>query len=607
MTGPWRRAAVFAVVTWVAVFRLPFLFPPRQLLVSPSYAYGFNNSVAVLALTAILLVAAFHRFARRDAFADDPALGFPADGEPDPRPGPALFAVMAGMYALFTAVMYAYTRAAATPWITWESRHLLHRLKLIEAYDLRPYVDVNVEYGPALTYPPLYLHRLLAPLGVSLDGAYFLAHLLLNLLGLACLWFLARHAAAPARAKAVGFVVVGLSGFGPYMGLNGVVLRYACPFATVLLGHRLWMAWRATSTPAGAVGLVLAVAGLAAVNVMVSPEVALAFTLGWLAYAALWLREDRRLAPISVLALAVTAAGSAAMLPPEYYRTLLRFSQGANNLPLMPAAHIVLYLVTLALVVPPFLAAGVRGRRTDAPLLGAFGALSIVMMPGALGRCDPPHVLFFGLVVSFLAMLRLANVSARAHRAYVVAYVVVFIGMMQLVNLVNFFGFNPKELVLRPMSTIRGLVAAQRAQLAPRDLGYVRALDAYPSIGLPFATWGFDDAAEDHLFATRRVAPEFYVAVVAVYTEADVARKLADVARHEYLLVDPNWDRAPADPTADRHLAYLRRWFLYPASFRWLRPDLDANAEVAAFIREHYRAVEHLGPSVVVRRIAPSE
>jgi hypothetical protein len=503
--------------------------------------------------------------------------------------------------------MYAYTRTAATPWITWESRHLLHRLKLIELHALRPYVDVNVEYGPALTYPPLHLHRLLAPVGVSLDGAYFLAHLSLNVVGLWCLWYLARHAAAPARAKAIGFVVVGLAGFGPYMGLNGVVLRYACPFATVLLGHRLWTAWRAELSSARAVGLVLAVAALAAANVMISPEVALAFTLGWLAYAALWLREDRRLVPITVLALAVTAAGAVATLPPEYYRTLLRFSQGANNLPMMPAAHIVLYVITLALVVPPFLAAGVRGRRPDAPLLGAFGALSIVMMPGALGRCDPPHVLFFGLVVSLLAMLRTANVSERAHRAYAVAYVVVFIGMMQLVNLVNFFGFNPKEMVLRPVTTIRGLVAAQRAQLAPRDLGYLRALDAYPAVGLPFATWGFDNAAEDHLFATRRVAPEFYVAVVAVYTEADVARKIADIARSEYLLVDPNWDRVPADPNADRHLAYLRRWFLYPANLRWLQPDLDANAEVAAFIREHYRAVEHLGSSVVVRRIAPSE
>lgn len=616
-TTRWRGVA-FAIATYLAVFRLPFFFPPRELLVSPSYAFGFNNSVAVLAMAALLLVATLDRLARRDPAARDPALGFP-DGDAAaprpgpafyaaaPRPGPALFAAMACVYAGLTAVMYAYARGAATPWITWEARHFLHRIKLIETYGLRPYAEVQVEYGPALMYPPMYLHRALAPLGVSVEGAYFFTHLLLNVAGLWCLWYVARRASAPARAKAIAFAIVGLAGFAPYMGLNGVVLRYACPFATVLLGHRLWTAWRGAMSPLRWIALAIAVAVLAAANVVLSPEIAVAFALGWLAYAALWVWEDRRLAVVSVLALAATAAGSWLALPPEYYRSLLRFSQGANNLPLLPAAHLVLYVVTLTLVVPPLLAAGWRGGRSDAPVLGAFGALSVVLMPGALGRCDPPHVLFFGLVVSLLAMLRTANLSARASRAYALAYAGVFVAMMQLVNLVNFFGVNPKELVLRPLPTIRAFVAAQRAQFAPRDLGYLRALDAYPAIGLPFATWGIDDAAEDHLFAARRVDPEFYVAVIAVYTEADIARKLADVARHEYLLVDRNWDRPPETSREERHVGNLRRWFLYPVRLPWLRDDLDSDAAVATFIREHYRAVETVGPSVVVRRVSAPE
>ena len=607
MSGAWLRAAVFAVATYVAVFRLPFLFPPRQLLVSPSYAFGFNNAVAVVAMTALLLIATLHRLLRPGAYSHDPGVGFAEDGVTTRRPGAALLAAMTGVYALLTAAMYWYARAFATPWITWESRHFLHRIKLIETYGLRPYSEVQVEYGPALMYPPMHLHRLLAPLGMSVEGAYFLSHLLLNAAGLWCLWYLTRHAAAPARAKASAFVIVGLAGFAPYMGLNGVVLRYACPFAAVLFGHRLWRAWRPAMSPLRWIALALAVAALTAANVVLSPEIAVAFTLGWSAYAVLCARDDRRLAVVSGLALAATAACGVLLLPPEYYRSLLRFSQGANNLPLLPAAHLVLYVVTLAAVVPPVLAAGWRGGRPDAALLGALGVLSIVMMPGALGRCDPPHVLFFGLVVSLLAMLRAANLSPRAHRAYALAYVAVFIGMMQLVNLVNFFGLNPKELLLRPLPTIRAFVAAQRAQLAPRDLGYLRALDKYPAIGLPFATWGFDDAAEDHLFAERRVDPEFYVAVIAVYTEADIARKLADVGRHEYLLVDRNWDRPQEPSREERHVGNLRRWFLYPVRLRWLREDLDSDAAVATFIRKHYRAVETVGPSVVVRRVAEPE
>src|SRR4029434_11170270 len=104
--------------------------------------------------------------------------------------------------------------------LTWESRHFLHRIKLVEIYGLYPYSEIHVEYGPALMYTLIYLTRLLAALGVSTEAAYFLCHLLLNVAGLWCLWYLVRHAVAPARAKAVAFVVIGLAAFAPYMGLN---------------------------------------------------------------------------------------------------------------------------------------------------------------------------------------------------------------------------------------------------------------------------------------------------------------------------------------------------------------------------------------------------
>ena len=54
----WRALPILilAPVTYCALFRLPFHFPPRQRLMSASYAFGFNNSVAILALAAILAI-----------------------------------------------------------------------------------------------------------------------------------------------------------------------------------------------------------------------------------------------------------------------------------------------------------------------------------------------------------------------------------------------------------------------------------------------------------------------------------------------------------------------------------------------------------------------
>ena len=45
---------VLALLIYYALFQLPFYFPPRERLMSASYTYGFNNSVAIL-LTAGLL------------------------------------------------------------------------------------------------------------------------------------------------------------------------------------------------------------------------------------------------------------------------------------------------------------------------------------------------------------------------------------------------------------------------------------------------------------------------------------------------------------------------------------------------------------------------
>ena len=71
------------------------------------------------------------------------------------------------------------------------------------------------------------------------------------------------------------------------------------------------------------------------------------------------------------------------------------------------------------------------------------------MAPGALGRCDPPHVLFYGMGASMLLMARLANISRPAFAVYTIAYAGVFIVLMQVVNLVVFYGVSPWALLSR--------------------------------------------------------------------------------------------------------------------------------------------------------------
>ena len=201
--------------------------------------------------------------------------------------------------------------------------------------------------------------------------------------------------------------------------------------------------------------------------------------------------------------LAVTAAA--------YYGSLLRVSEGANNLPLLPAAHLLLYIVTMFVVVPPLLAISVRepatGDVAGAAICGALGILCVVMAPGALGRCDPPHVLFYGMGASMLLMVRLANISRPAFAVYTIAYAGVFIVLMQVVNLVVFYHVSPRELLSR--HAIAHVAAKLRSHTGTErpDMATLSVLDRYPRLGLPFATFG-DPAVETYMLSRGKLEPE---------------------------------------------------------------------------------------------------
>jgi hypothetical protein len=294
-------------------------------------------------------------------------------------------------------------------------------------------------------------------------------------------------------------------------------------------------------------------------------------------------------------------------LPAAYYGTLLRFSEGANNLPLLPAAHLLLYILTLFLVVPPLLAVSVRewrsGDEPGAAICGALGILCVVMVPGALGRCDPPHVLLFGMGASMLLMIRLAKMSRRGFAAYATAYAAVFIAFIEVVNVLVFYGVSPKTLLSR--HPVRAVVEKFRAASDTRhpDMATLSALDHYPRLGLPFASFG-DPAVERYVITHGKLEPEYYVAIVGVYSPAALERKLREVGQAEYLLV-PHYTASatPAPNPCAGYLKSLRQWFLFPAKLPCRADPLDPAASLNSFIADHYVRVEQVGSWSVLRRV----
>jgi hypothetical protein len=602
-------AIVLAALTYYALFRLPFRLPPQQQLVSPSYAFGFNNSVAILAMAGLLGVATLlYLFARRGA--TELPIVFPRERAIQIQRSTIIaFALVGLFYAGLTYGMYIYNGYSA-PWLMWETRHFLHRTLLMDVYGLHPYTDFQAEYGPILTYTPLYIYWLLKPLGASREQAYFVCHLLLNLAGLWCAYYVLSRAIMPASARLIAFVILAIAGFGLWMGVNGTLVRYLFPFASLLLGHRV-VVWT-LSRPSRVLywlGASLTVLLLLVGNVLLSPEAAVAFALAWLGYALLTLRCEARILAVSLIALTAAALLCWLFLPVAYYGSVLWFSEGAANLPLLPAAHLLLYILTMFLVVPPLLAVSVREPATgDVPgaaICGAMGVLCVVMAPGALGRCDPPHVLFFGMGASMLLMIRLANISRRLFAAYAIAYAGVFIVLMQVVNLLVFYGISPETLLSRHAIANVGQKLRSASGTEHPDMATLSALDRYPRLGLPFATLG-DPAVEAYVLSRGQLEPEYYISIVGIYTSAALERKLRDVGKAEYLLVPRYFGSRPSssrDPCAGS-LKRLRQWFLYPAKLPCRADQLDPVSSINRFIAEHYVPIEKVGSWRVLHRIS---
>jgi hypothetical protein len=603
-------SSLFALLVYYTLFRLPFWFPPQKRLVSASYAFGFNNSVAILALVGLLgAVTLLYLIRRRESAA--PPIAFPPERAPHGHRWMSIgvMSIVALCYAGLTFLMYLYN-VRCEPFLTWETRHLLYRTLLMDVYGLHPWSEVAAEYGPILTYAPLYMYWLLKPFGASHELAYFACHLVLNLAGLWCAYYVLSRTIMPAHARVVAFGVLAVAGFALYMGINGALVRYLFPFASVLLGHRA-VAWGLSrrARPEFWASTIATVLLLFAGNVLLSSDAGVAFALAWLGYAVLMLRCDVRVLAVSVVALIIAAVLCWLFLPAAYYETLLRFSEGANNLPLLPVPHLLLYIATLFMVVPPLLVVSLRkqpaGDLPAAAICGALGLLCLAMAPGALGRCDPPHVLLFGMGASMLLMIRLANISRGAFVVYVIAYASVFIVLMQVINLQVFYRLPPRALLSsRAIANIAQKLRTVKGTSHP-SMDTLSKLDSYPRLGLPFASFG-DPAVERYVLSRHQLEPEYYVSIVGVYTPAALERKLRDVGKMEYLLVPRAFALRP-DPSAPgpclNYLKNLQQWFLYPATLPCRAEPLDPIAVLKSFIVDHYRPVEKVGSWLVMCKI----
>jgi hypothetical protein len=369
--------ACFALIASYAIFYLPYHFPPTQRLSSDSYVFGFNNSVAIISIVILIAIATSMRFLRqRRQHQADISLPYHDVTEDTSRIPPSLYWLLALVCLLFTVAIYWRAQTAQFYSIDWESSHFLWDLKLMEIHGLRPYVDFKFDYGPALIYAPAYFHRLLNAWSVSHEVSYYTFHYLIDLLGLYCIFSLLNRSIMPLRYKKVAFGILAVACLAPYMGLNGIAARFLIPYLSLVIVHQKMAQTGEAALRLRLLMVFLLVFLATMINMFISAEIGVAFSIALIAYNVSFSRTDLRAVITSVSAFALALVLCRMLLPSSYYESLLSFSKGANNFPLLPAAHLLLYIVTLFLAIPRLIVGGMLHKHTSAPLLFALGVLS---------------------------------------------------------------------------------------------------------------------------------------------------------------------------------------------------------------------------------------
>jgi hypothetical protein len=593
MTSSGRRSrlcfCLYAAVALVAIFTLPRLVGVRYVY-SDSYTFGYNNRFGIALLLLFTTVGAVwaYRLGLRFPVASR-RLGVEGD-----RVGRGVFWTCISIALVLCAGMYVLT---ARPGSFGESAYLINRIELV-GRGLRPYRDFEYAYGAAFVYVPVWLSRLLS---LSLPNAYYLFWLGNVLSGVWLLDWVLDEMDYPGRYRSQIFVMycIGLFVGIVTTGVNYGGLRYFAGPALALLVCRWarrggWQGMaRAGSGVVAATGVLLAI----------SPELGVAFGFGMAAYLlARYATEESRGWLIPYTAMVAGLAGLmwvAARL--EVFRTLVMFAHGGINFPMVAAPHILMLFLAVFVGVSylVFWVAQGRFETNTACLL----AIAIPALPGALGHCDPGHVIFNGAVFFWVAFLWWSNFP-RLWVWYRGAFVVVFIFFGTVTFLYGYVGplsrtglalglrMEPKRAAQMEAKFYGKMKALYGGSIADQKLAEVEMMSSTDATKdepwQPEGTAGVVEAPFGYSVNQNPtyVDEGYFAGLTNAFDPESIATKIEELKEHpDRDLVIPQY--ANCTSYADGERKFISVLFVYPFRWRVVHGD-NFYGPLCRYILGHY-------------------
>ncbi len=616
--GPFLCAAI--TVAAVGVFVVPWYVPVTAPVLADSYNFGFSNRTAVIALGVAFWLA---------------LIGLLLDGKnpkslawfeaaprllPPWRRARSEYLIL-GIISLICATALLVGNAYLVNPYWSEAETFLSRIDLIRL-GYQPYRDFQFDYGPALLYPPAWLDTLFGN-SLGIENAYA-ACLALEFIGGFLLYFVfLRFLNLPDRDRPWILALVLLIWSEVTMGMQYTPLRFAALPAALALGHHLSLH--------GSSGWLSAIRDVAVamlgstVCFMISPEMGIACTAGFTAGAAIRFWAGGRLSAVCTLAGLAISIVLIACLSTRYWQCLLSFASGAANIPIYPNLTNLLF-VSAVLYVLPRLACSILRDPTHpaAPLAAALGAGAGVLIPAALGRCDPGHVVINGLLIFVLLFPALWSFGRPFLLTWGSIFASVFIVLGQFsywqfywpqwqkaALQYNYFKEHPAE--VQNWSRQWATAGSMSKNYARFDW---RKIVPYPPMNAALATSTLRIAdpisasvIEDRYLKIRDAfRPDFYPAVrPELFSPADTARLIADMRTNDdYLLVSDEAisrvnDARNFPPPKNGFRPTISSLMLFPVYSTFVHQPYQPDQEVAEALLRNATVVSQGGGYQLLR------
>ena len=171
-----------------------------------------------------------------------------------------------------------------------------------------------------------------------------------------------------------------------------------------------------------------------------------------------------------------------------------------------------------------------------------------------------------------------------------IAYTAIFIVLLQLIN-AWVHGITPRAI-------------AQWARGQRPEVVDCSRFARYGVLSLPYGSYGYSKTVQRWLWCNKKVAPEYFMGGMGIYTESQMRDRLKDMDRFDYALILDYFGTlsAPNQDACSWHRRYVHKAFLYPWQLPCPREALVPDVEIARYLDRHFHVAERVGDYVVLER-----